>query len=242
MNTRRRCNWIAIGLAIGWAGCATQPQPAAAPETVPGGTGRAGLEARMKWVAENYLNWGRVDDEARWAPYLCRNPNPSLSRFSQSDDTETHGRKLYFVFAKDHDGYHEFGPPSATQPKSQVIVKQSWHAIETEAPPTKPNGLIDSPHAGAEFHRKGDIADYFQPFATKDGKLYRAGRQGPLFIMMKVGNDDPAIETDDGWIYATIEPDTKEITALGRIESCMKCHITAPYDRLFGLPSPAPNQ
>ena len=28
-------------------------------------------------VGAGYLKWGRVDDEARWAPFLCRRPLPA---------------------------------------------------------------------------------------------------------------------------------------------------------------------
>src|SRR6266849_6940556 len=54
-------------------------------------------------IAKNYVSYGRVDDEMRWAPTACRpptDPKPGVARFSESTDTDTHGRKLYSVFAK----------------------------------------------------------------------------------------------------------------------------------------------
>ena len=34
-------------------------------------------------IAKVYEGYGRVDDETRWAPYLCRMPMPSIARLSQ---------------------------------------------------------------------------------------------------------------------------------------------------------------
>lgn len=51
--------------------------------------------------------------------------------------------------------------------------------------------------------------------------------------MMKL---DPATpNTDDGWVYATLTPDGKAVTASGRIASCTECHTKAPHERLFGM-------
>src|SRR5438067_72847 len=56
-------------------------------------------------VAKTYERYGRVDDEYRWAPFLCREPRPGRAAFSASKDDGTHGRKLYSLFAKDHKAY-----------------------------------------------------------------------------------------------------------------------------------------
>lgn len=56
-------------------------------------------------IASCYERFGRVDDMARWAPWLCRMPSPSMARESTSKDERTHGRKLYFVFASDRKQY-----------------------------------------------------------------------------------------------------------------------------------------
>lgn len=54
-----------------------------------------------------------------------------------------------------------------------------------------------------------------------------------LFIMMKL-EGTPA-GTDDGWVYGTVSPDGKSVTASGKVQSCMGCHQEAPHGRLFGL-------
>src|SRR5260221_2861065 len=56
-------------------------------------------------VAKTYVRFGRFDDEMRWAPYLCRMPQAGRPQFSDSKDNETHGRKLYSLFAKDRADY-----------------------------------------------------------------------------------------------------------------------------------------
>jgi hypothetical protein len=69
--------------------------------------------------------------------------------------------------------------------------------------------------------------------ATSNGKLYRAGLPAGLFIMYRDVPGTP--DTDDGWTYATVSP-AFEVTASGRIDSCMACHLLAPHGRLFGVP------
>ncbi len=75
--------------------------------------------------------------------------------------------------------------------------------------------------------------DRFNPFASKDGKLYRAGEKSTLFIMVKVSPGTPG--TDDGWVYGTVTADGKQVTSAGMVQNCMACHQGAPHDRLFGL-------
>jgi hypothetical protein len=53
-----------------------------------------------------------------------------------------------------------------------------------------------------------------------------------LFIMMKL---DPATpDTDHGWVYGTVAADRVTVTSAGRVASCMGCHESAGFDRLFG--------
>lgn len=73
-------------------------------------------------AARQYQTFGKVDDLRRWAPWLCMAPPPSKARISTSADTATHGRKIYFVFAKDREAYVK---QSADQ-IGQIIVKESW--------------------------------------------------------------------------------------------------------------------
>ena len=41
-----------------------------------GGVAPSPFEAQTLAIAAEYLAWGRVDDELRWAPFLCRQPLP----------------------------------------------------------------------------------------------------------------------------------------------------------------------
>ena len=191
-------------------------------------------------IAANYKYFGHVDDEARWAPYLCRMPNPSVARFSQSDDEMTHGQKLYYLIAKDRDAYLNHGEKPADV--GQFIVKESWKPkisdkqlsdriwkdIKRETLDTKtvPNDVPLLFLAGASTY----------PYVTKDGQLYEADEISGLFIMYKT--DKHLDETDEGWVYGTVSADGKTVTAAGRVESCMECHQEAVHDRLFGLPKP----
>jgi hypothetical protein len=52
--------------------------------------------------------------------------------------------------------------------------------------------------------------------------------------MFKAAEATP--DTDDGWVYATVTADG-QVTAAGRVASCMSCHDTAAtHERLFGVP------
>src|SRR5689334_17368640 len=48
------------------------------------------LAAQARAIAAAYPAWGRIDDELRWAPFLCRIPLPGLPRMSASSDSATH--------------------------------------------------------------------------------------------------------------------------------------------------------
>src|SRR5262245_53486232 len=63
------------------------------------------LIGELHQLPKEYEKWGRVDDEAHWAPWLCRMPAPGMARFSKSDDADTHGQKLYSLFARDRHDY-----------------------------------------------------------------------------------------------------------------------------------------
>lgn len=104
---------LAIALAV--AGCAKAPPPAAPPRAIPA-------------AATGYLSYGRVDEQARRAPTACEAPTPAGPRMSQSRDPETHGRKLYYLYAKDRTAYLQ--ACDVMQPVGQVIVKESWHPAE----------------------------------------------------------------------------------------------------------------
>lgn len=170
----------------------------------------------LRAIAAGYSQWGRVDDEMRWAPYLCRMPTPARARISASEDSGTHGRKLYTLYAKDPVAYG--ARPSAMsgpdQPDlsdiSQVLVKEAFKPVET-----------DQPHS---LHLRP---------AEHEGKLYVPGEPMGLYVLFKPLKSDPAA-TDAGWVYGTIAADMQTITGAGKIDSCMGCHQSLP-GRLFGL-------
>ena len=172
----------------------------------------AAFHSALLNIAKEYASYGRVDDEARWAPYLCRTPNPSVARISASKDSDTHGSKLYFLFVKQRDAYLKLGEQSV-----QVIVKEGWTPKEVP-PDTK---TVAQP------------GEHYVPFAKKDGKVFHADSKSALFIMYKL--DPKTAGTDDGWVYGTVTSDGKTVTSAGRVSSCMGCHQEAKVDRLFGL-------
>ncbi|HKQ71024.1 MAG TPA: hypothetical protein VJT73_16875 [Polyangiaceae bacterium] len=181
-------------------------------------------EARR--IAANYQSWGRVDDEWRWAPFLCRLPLPAVARPSQSDDPSTHGQKLYSVFAKNHAAYPA-GPHT-----DQAVVKESWVPEVVTEPDANynPGSYRTSADAGA---RSAD-ADHFYGYAKGEGGVvYRAATPAGLFIMFKLAPTTP--DTDQGWVYATVTT-AGQVTSAGRIASCMGCHEAADHERLFGVP------
>jgi hypothetical protein len=174
-------------------------------------------------IAGEYTAWGRVDDELRWAPFLCRQPLPGIARPSESHDSTTHGQKLYSVFVKHHDAYPN-GPY-----EDQVVVKQSWTAELVSTP--------DAAFSPGSYRAEPDAGDHFYPYAEGDGGVYRAAAPAGLFVMFRL---DPATpDTDEGWVYATVST-SGEVTSAGRVASCMGCHESATHERLFGVPlSPA---
>jgi hypothetical protein len=189
---------------------------------------------QMLEVAKTYPNYGRVDDEFRWAPWLCRMPNPGQARFTASKDEDTHGgRKLYSVFAKDREAYHLLSfsqKPLAEVASGQIVVKESWLPEEVTG------SEIPAPVQQKRKLANGlEVFESFQPFVKRDGKVYKASKIAGLFIMMKTNPKNP--DTDKGWVYGTVSADLKQVTGIGKIESCMECHVKAPHDRLFGLPS-----
>jgi hypothetical protein len=104
-------------LALLLAGCAS-PAP---------------TDPRLVEAAGKYAAYGRVDDRARWAPAACAAPVEEPPRLSASRDAETHGRKLYYLFARNREAYRIFR--ELPQPVGQVLVKESWHPAD--ASPTK---------------------------------------------------------------------------------------------------------
>lgn len=191
------------------------------------------FEAQLLGAASEYLQWTRVSDQANFAPTMCWAPPPTGVQRSRSASLETHGRKLYFLFAKDAASYREldfFEGRSASEQADlersligQVIVKQSWKPVEV------PIDQVPEPPTARTSGERGP----WQNYRVEDGHAWRIGEQSDLFVMLKL---DPATPgTDRGWVYGTLTPDGSRVTAAGRLESCMDCHVDAPRDRLFGL-------
>jgi cytochrome c553 len=140
--------------------------------------------------AAQYRQFERVDDIPRAAPTMCKAP-VDLPRVSASRDEATHGRKLYYLYAKDRLAY--LHAKELDQPDGQVVVKESWYPRVVE------------------------------------GRSWSEQTKGPLYIMLKSGGE---------WTYATATPDGKEITASGKLASCIDCHESdRTRDRMFGLTS-----
>jgi hypothetical protein len=187
------------------------------------GTGDA-LDERfvesLRAAADDYLAWGRVDEQPNVAPELCaapapRDPNDSV-RLSSAGDGSPHGRKLYYLYAKDRAAYRALGVDAGTGaalPVGFTVVKEAFTPRSTtkDAAAGAPRGFVE--HDGA----------YLVPDA-------RAG----LFIMTKVG-DAAKPGTDEGWIYGTVAADGA-VTSAGQVASCMGCHVgEATHERLFGV-------
>jgi hypothetical protein len=237
MNASRFVLLAATGvvLALGRGGSAAPPNDSNPEKRVDEPFHKELLKA-----ASEYKAWGRVDDEMRWAPWLCRMPNPGIARLSASKDAESHGQKLYSLFAKNRIEYLSVKNPDRKDKliaSGQTIVKQSWTPEEITDAKTKPakrivGGVIETPvpnDSGKRFPER----DHFYPYAWKGDQVFKAAKQADLFIMLKL---DPKTEgTDAGWIYGTVTPDGKKVTSAGKVESCIKCHQDAPRDRLFGL-------
>jgi hypothetical protein len=185
----------------------------------------------VRAVVAAYEGWGRVDDEMRFAPWLCRMPFAATARWSESEHPDTHGHKLYTLYAMDPVAYgaqrSAMGEAAALPGLSQVIVKESFAPVP----------LDDEHHEGLGSGANGGMGEHRLRPAVRDGRRFVAGERKGLYIMMKA---DGATEgTDAGWIYATVQPDMITVTAVGVIDSCAGCHAEAGDDRLFGLPGPA---
>jgi hypothetical protein len=190
----------------------------------------------LQKIAAEYKSWGRVDDDMRWAPWLCRTPNPGRAHVSASKDEQTHGQKLYSLFARNRDEYCQLAK-GKTVNVGQAVVKQSWMPEEVADPAERADRRIDfakvidtldaKPVRGTVEH------DHFYPYARKGDKLFKATKQAELFIMLKLAPNTP--DTDAGWVYATASADGKNLTSSGKVETCMKCHKNAGCERLFGL-------
>ncbi len=75
-------------------------------------------------AARTYEQYGRVDETQRVAPGACWMPPPAPIRVSSSRDDATHGKKLYYIYAKNKLAYLQ--AKTRDQPEEQVVIKESW--------------------------------------------------------------------------------------------------------------------
>ena len=188
---------------------AAKPAPAALPATKPC---ESPFVATVKAAVEGYRSFALVTGSPRVAPTDCRLPAPYV-RLSAAE--KEHGGKLYLLYARFADG-KEYVKPGEPAKVGQTLVKEAWVAV-----PGEPKTATE---AGRRYmmtpvHRDGDV-------------VHHASDAAGLFVMHKLAADTP--DTDQGWVYATIDA-RGEITAAGRIASCMRCHQDTTEDRRFGL-------
>lgn len=209
-----------FGLATACSSGSTVGSESAKPKvelglTTPAARAPSDIDATLRSIAAEYASWHRVDDWNHWAPELCR-MSPSVGRISASDDTDTHGRKLYYLYAKDRAAY--IASKDHDQPVGQVVVKESWKPVEVGV-----GEVVDELNKTVDGHS----------IAERDGKRWKPGERNGLFVMIKRASDEPG--TDAGWIYATMSVDGSVVHESGRIASCMGCHDDGTRDRMFGL-------
>src|SRR5262249_22778432 len=128
-------------------------------------------------IAKDYSHWGRVDDEARWAPLDCRASIAGSHRFSQSDDEATHGQKIYALYALNRDAYIAL---NNALPRDAAVGLSPPH--QSELPDVCDQIIVKESFLPAEMNPGDRIDDDVQP-AIRDGKAYRAGAKRDLFIM-----------------------------------------------------------
>jgi hypothetical protein len=127
--------------------------------------------AIMLKAAEEYVTWGRYNNQLRWAPALCAAPSPTSQiispEFSDSGDKTTHGGKLYSLFVKDRLSYLKVtmdksvpqnttagGTSSSDNRTGQIIVKESWTTkpienLQVDAQGMPPSIAEGTHHLGA---------------------------------------------------------------------------------------------
>lgn len=196
------------------------------------------VEDQLRTIAQQYAKYSRVSDErVGWAPESCMGPPPPSVKPTAAPEASPHGRKLYFLYARDEASYIEMSgnhwhprTTSYVNPVGQAVVKEAFTPVPAEGERARYDELKKAVH---RFDHDTPEAREFERFTeTDDGKLFRAGDLSTLFVMLKLDPKTPG--TDQGWVYATIDKDLKTITSMGAIDSCMNCHKQTDRDRLYG--------
>lgn len=180
-------------------------------------------------IAKNYESYGRFDKRMNWAPRMCAPVKRSSLDYSSSDDPDTHGGKLYSVFAFPRAVFASGALSSGMRiAPGQIVVKEAWFSRELP----EHAGTLPSLIRHVKSWDGTTVRDEYVPYARKNGRLYAAAAKAALFILFKLDPTTP--DTDEGWVYGTVTADSKSISSVGKLQACMSCHDTAPYDHLFG--------
>jgi hypothetical protein len=230
MKTHLICRSVAIAIlfSLGILGCSVQEPPkeeATGPAPVQPTTAADEdhvFDARLLEIAHSYKNYQRVGDNIGIPIAPCAfGPGTAFHspNYSASQDSPTHGRKLYWLYVKEKpsgSSKNDYVVPEKPNPVGQIVVKEAWVPEEVK--------LTDE---------ESPLGTRDKPFVEHEGHIYRQGDLAGLFIMYKLDPKTPG--TDEGWVYGTVSADGKTVTSAGRVQSCMNCHQDAPHDRLFGV-------
>lgn len=188
------------------------------------------FHAIIKAVADEYLGYGLVNTQVnevavpKVAPELCRTALPVIEaepepRLSGADSDAAHGKKLYFLFAKDI--AHYTNRDGSDSPVGQALVKEAWSSKTGN-----PNARNLRTHASAVR---------ISPRVKVGDQMLEIGQRTDLFVMVKQAVD--ADGTDEGWVYGVIDADSRQVKSAGEVASCIACH-EGQADRLFrdGIP------
>ncbi|MDB4694952.1 cytochrome P460 family protein [Rubripirellula sp.] len=184
---------------------------------------------RLMEIAAEYRQYGRMEQKMHWSPRLCflpQEPPANRGEISASDSDTTHGKKLYFLFARKSGDYQfnvwEDETGSVKAPLGQVLVKEAWEPVLYNERSEKGLHLESATIGGVEK----------RPYAKLGNKRYHAGEKNGLYVMFKTAVDTPG--TDQGWVYGTVSADGKRVTSVGRLQTCIQCHRNSTRDRQLG--------
>jgi len=189
---------------------------------------------RLLKIAKVYEKFRRVDEDARLAMLDCRAPSRYLGvpRISESDDPATHGKKVYYLYAKNRQAYRDVA--KSVKQKSQVVVKETWRPLSKEAANKEKLNVTKRPATVDDILKSETVDRPLIPIEKGGKRHFVPGEANGLFVMFQ--NQDKKLRdaTDEGWVYGTVSADRKTVTSAGRVSSCIGCHESAPHGRLFG--------